>query len=277
MTFQEIFAIKFFELGTFSITVGSILSVVLIYVLTRIFIFIATKFFRRIAIRRGMDKGRLFSFLMLFKYFIWTFSAMGMINAFGISLTFLLASSAALLVGLGLGLRQIFADIVSGVFLLFEGTIEIGDVLEVDGMVGKIEDIGLRTSIFRNRDDMIMIIPNHKFIEENVVNWSHNNKVTRFIITVTVAYDSDMDLVKKLLLECVVKHKHTLVDNPDFSPSVRMADFLENGVLFELLFYSENMFRIESTKSDIRFFVWNAFKEQGIIIPHSQLDVWIKK
>ncbi len=276
MAFQELYNIKIFELGTFSITVGSILSVVLIYVLTRIFIFIATKFFRRIAIRRGMDKGRLFSFLMLLKYFIWSFSVMAMINAFGISLTFLLASSAALLVGLGLGLRQIFADIVSGVFLLFEGTIEIGDVLEVDGMVGKIEDIGLRTSIFRNRDDMIMIIPNHKFIEENVVNWSHNNKVTRFIITVTVAYDSDMDLVKKLLLECVVQHKHTLVGNPDFSPSVRMADFLEHGVLFELLFYSENMFRIESTKSDIRFIIWNAFQKHGIVIPHAQMDVRIK-
>ncbi len=273
MNLQELFAVKVFEIGTFSITVGSILSVVLIYLFTRLLIFIAAKFFRRIALRRGMDRGRLFSFLMLLKYFIWTFAVMAMINALGINFTFLVASSAALLVGLGLGLRQIFADIVSGVFLLFEGTIEIGDVLEVDGMVGKIEDIGLRTSIFRNRDDMIVIIPNHKFIEENVVNWSHNNKVTRFIITVTVAYESDMALVKKLLLDCVVQHKHTIVDMPEFPPSVRMAEFKEHGVLFELLFYSENMFRIESTKSDIRFIIWSTFQQHGIVIPRAQLEV----
>jgi small-conductance mechanosensitive channel len=223
-----------------------------------------------------MDKGREFSFLMLLRYFFWVFAVMGMVNALGINFTFLMASSAALLVGLGLGLQQIFADIVSGVFLLFEGTIEVGDVLEVDGMVGKIETIGLRTSIFRNRDDMIVIIPNHKFIQENVVNWSHNNKVTRFIITVAVAYESDMDLVKRLLLDCVVQHKHTIKDDPNFPPSVRMADFLGHGVLFELLFYSENMFRIESTKSDIRFIIWDAFKAHGIVIPPSQLEIRIK-
>ena len=273
MTFQELLTVKIFEIGQFSITVGSVISVVLIYLFTRLLIFVVSKFFRRIAIRRGMDKGRLFSFLMLLHYFIWTFAVMAMINALGINFTFLMASSAALLVGLGLGLRQIFADIVSGVFLLFEGTIEIGDVLEIDGIVGKIEDIGLRTSIFRNRDDMIMIIPNHKFIEENVVNWSHNNKVTRFIITVTVAYESDMDLVKSVLLECVMQHKHTIKDVEEFNASVRMADFLTNGVLFELLFYSENMFRIESTKSDIRFYIWNAFKKHGIVIPYAKMEI----
>jgi small-conductance mechanosensitive channel len=110
-------------------------------------------------------------------------------------------------------------------------------------------------------------------MEENVVNWSHNNKATRFIITVSVSYESDMELVKKVLLDCVMQHKHTIIDDPNFSPSVRMANFLDHGVLFELLFYSENMFRIESTKSDIRFIVWHAFKQHGIIIPYPQLDV----
>jgi small-conductance mechanosensitive channel len=270
---KELLEYQLLAVGNFSITVWSLLSVVLIYIIARIVIFLSVKFFRRFAKRRNMDKGRLFSFLLLLRYFIWTFTIMAMIHAMGINFTFLLASSAALLVGLGLGLRQIFADIVSGVFLLFEGTIEIGDILEVDGMVGKIEDIGLRTSIFRNRDDVILIIPNHKFMEENVVNWSHNNKATRFIITVSVSYESDMELVKKVLLDCVMQHKHTIIDDPNFSPSVRMANFLDHGVLFELLFYSENMFRIESTKSDIRFIVWHAFKQHGIIIPYPQLDV----
>jgi len=270
---KELLEYQLLAVGNFSITVWSVLSVVLIYIIARIVIFLSAKFFRRFAKRRNMDKGRLFSFLLLLRYFIWTFAVMAMINALGINFTFMLASSAALLVGLGLGLRQIFADIVSGVFLLFEGTIEIGDILEVDGMVGKIEDIGLRTSIFRNRDDVILIIPNHKFMEENVVNWSHHNNVTRFIITVTVAYESDMELVKKILLDCVVQHKHTITDDTNFSPSVRMAQFLDHGVLFELLFYSENMFRIESTKSDIRFIIWHAFKQYGITIPYAQLDV----
>ena len=268
---------KIFEVGTFSITVWSVISVILIYLLTRVGILAFTRLFRRFGARRGMDEGRQLSFLLLMRYFIWVFAISLMVTSLGIQLTFLLASSAALLVGLGLGLQAIFSDFMSGIFLLFEGTIEVGDILQVGNMVGKVEKINLRTTIFRDRNDLVVIIPNHKFIEENVVNWSHNNSVTRFIINVTVAYDSDMELVKQILFDCLMQHQDVITSKKAIAPSVRIADFLDSGVQFEMLFYSENMFRIDNTKSDIRMMVWKAFREKSIVIPYHQIDINLKK
>jgi small-conductance mechanosensitive channel len=274
---QEILAYPLLVLGSFQLTVGSLLSALLIYVVTKVLLLVTIRLFRRFARRRNMDKGRHHSFVLLIRYFAWVVAVSFMIKALGIDITFLVASSAALLVGLGLGLQHVFADVVSGIFLLFEGTIEVGDVLEVDGTVGRIEEIGLRTSIFRNRDDMIMVIPNHKFIQEKVINWNYNNSVTRFIITIPVAYQSDMSKVRQVLLDCAKAHKHVITDRDEYPPSVRMAEFQERGVLFELLFYSENMFRIESTKSDIRLLIWEAFQQEGIQVPVSQLELRVKK
>lgn len=267
---------KLFEVGTFSITVWSIISLVLIYILTRIAIAVMSRLFRRFAERRGMDKGRQVSFLLLMKYILWVFGISMMITSAGIQLTFLIASSAALLVGLGLGLQQIFSDFISGIFLLFEGTIQVGDILQVGNVVGKVEKINLRTTIFRDRNDIVMIIPNHKFIEENVINWSHDNTVSRFIVNVSASYESDMEQVKQVLQDCLNSHKDVIINDQRFAPSVRIADFLDSGVQFELLFYSENMFRIDNTKSDIRMMIWKAFKDRGITIPFQQMEIHVK-
>jgi small-conductance mechanosensitive channel len=274
---KEFLEYKLFEVGTFSITVWSLISLALIYVLTRIAIAGLSRLFKRFAERREMDRGRQVSFLLFMRYLLWVFGVSMMITSLGIQLTFLLASSAALLVGLGLGLQQIFSDFVSGIFLLFEGTIEVGDILQVGNVVGKVEKINLRTTIFRDRNDIVMIIPNHKFIAENVINWSHENSVSRFIINVTVAYSSDMELVKNILNDCLHQHKDVITNQVNIQPNVRIADFLESGVQFEMLFYSENMFRIDNTKSDIRMMVWKAFQDHKVIIPYHQIDINVKR
>ena len=273
---SEFLTYKLFEIGSYVITAGDVLTIVLIFVATRIFIAFLTRIFTRMATRRNMDKGRQYSFLLLMRYFIWVFAISLMLHSSGIKLTFLIASSAALLVGIGLGLQQLFADFTSGVFMLFDGTIEQGDILQVGEMVGIIEKINLRTTILRNRDDVIIIVPNHKFTEDMVINWSHNTKVTRFIVKVSVSYNSDMDKVKEVLLSCAARHPHVLTKDNLYKTTVRMADFGDSGVRFDLLFYSDNMFRIESTKSEIRFLIWQAFKEQGIQIPYPQVDLHVK-
>jgi small-conductance mechanosensitive channel len=111
-----------------------------------------------------------------------------------------------LLVGLGLGLQQIFRDIVSGVILLFERNIKIGDIVELDKEIGKIKEIGFRTTKIESRDNIILIIPNSRFISENVINWSHIQKRTRFKVEVGVAYGSDVKLVKQILFDCASSH-----------------------------------------------------------------------
>jgi small-conductance mechanosensitive channel len=100
--------------------------------------------------------------------------------------------------------------------------------------------------------------------------------VTRFIIKVGVSYGSDMEKVKEVLLDCASKNPHVVTRDKLYRTTVRLADFSDSSVVFELLFYSDNMFRIESTKSDLRFAIWHAFKEHGIQIPFPQRDLHIR-
>jgi len=258
------------------VTVEDIMIILIIFVVTRVFLGFVSKVFSRMADKRNMEQGRQYSFMSLIRYFIWILAIALMLHSVGVKLTILIAGSAALLVGIGLGLQQIFADFTSGIIMLFDGTIEQGDILEVGETVGVIEKINLRTTTIRDRNDVNVIIPNHKFTADNVINWSHNTRVTRFIIKVGVSYGSDVEKVKQILLDCAAKNSHVLTRDKQYRTTVRLADFGDSSVVFELLFYSDNMFRIESTKSDIRFEIWHAFKAHGIQIPFPQRDIHIK-
>jgi len=137
-----------------------------------------------------------------------------------------------------------------------------------------VKNIGFRTTKIENRDNIIMIIPNSRFIGENVINWSHIEQKTRFSVDVGVAYGSDVELVKKVLLECAYKHQE-VTDYP--KPFVRFLDFGNSSLDFQLYFWTDNAFRVENIKSDLRFAINNIFKKNGITIPFPQRDVHIKK
>ena len=137
-------------------------------------------------------------------------------------------------------------------------------------MVDVVKEIGLRTSVVETRDNISLLIPNSKLTNEALINWSHNEKKTRFDVKVGVAYGSDIQLVKKLLLDCAAKHT-SVVDSP--KPIVRFTNFGDSSLDFELLFWTLNTFRVEDTKSDLRFLIDAAFRENGVTIPFPQRDV----
>ena len=168
----------------FTLTFSDILTAVIIIVLARVLLFIIRKVFKRAFKKQMADLGKVNSVYRVFKYIIWIIAVIVILQTAGVKLGVLLAGSAALLVGVGLGLQQVFRDIVSGIFLLFEGTLKTGDVVELEGVVGIVKDIGFRTTKIESRDNIILIIPNSKFIEENVINWSHIEARTRFYVEV---------------------------------------------------------------------------------------------
>ncbi len=193
----------------------------------------------------------------------------------GIQLSLLLAGSAALLVGIGLGLQQTFNDLVSGLILLFEGSINIGDIVELDnGLVGRVTEIGLRTSKVETRDSIGIIVPNSRFINNNIINWSHNRSLTRFIIKVGVSYRNDPRQVEVILLSAVKDHTE-IARNP--SPVVRLMDFGNSAIQYELLFWTYSAWRIEYIKSEIRFVIFERFRQEGIEIPFNQYDLNLKQ
>ncbi|MEZ4920184.1 MAG: mechanosensitive ion channel [Saprospiraceae bacterium] len=276
MTIRELLKYTILDIGSYKLTVGAVLVAILVYFLARLLLRLSARMMERIGKKRGLDAGRQMALQQLMSYIIWVLSIFLILEVIGIKPTLLLASSAALLVGLGFGLQQIFADVISGVFLLFEGTIHVGDILEVDGMIGRIEQISLRTSMFKTRDDINMIIPNRMFINDRVVNWSHDNKATRFKVSVGVSYSSDVQKVRSILMQCALDNEDVLTDDASRYPLVRFVAFGESSLDFELFFYSKNMFRIENTLSDLRFAIRKEFLNQHVEIPFPQRDLHLR-
>lgn len=273
----EILNYKIFETGTYSFTIGSLLLLVVIYIGVKIFLFGLKKVLNRIFERRGIDRGRRFALFKLVQYIVWTFAVIFMIQAAGFQITILLAGSAALLVGLGLGLQQIFQDLVSGIFILIEGTIQRDDVIEIDGLIGKILTINLRTSTVLTRDGIMLIVPNHKFIVDNIINWSHSATPTRFKVDVGVAYGSDVEKVTRILMECALEHDKILkTKENNLYPFVRFVDFGDSALLFQLYFWSSDIFPVENTKSDLRYQIDKRFRQEGVTIPFPQRDLHFK-
>ena len=264
---------EIFNFNEHSLTVFELVSVALIFIITKIVIWLIRKAIYRKSKLNSLDEGSSFALFHLVKYIIWIIAIVFMLGTVGIKASILLAGSAALLVGIGLGLQQTFNDILSGVILLYERSVKVGDILDVDGDVVIIQEIGLRTSKGINRMDINILIPNSQITTSKVINWSHQTKKTIFNIDVGVAYGSNVDLVIAILEESAKEHMDVLQDR---LIQGRLLNFGNSSLDFRVLFCSENIFRIEKVKSDIRIIISRKFEENKITIPFPQMDLHLK-
>ena len=272
-TFKKIPEFEIFSLSNYSIRVSDLVTILMIIVITKLSLWLIKKALYRKYKFRKTDPGTTYALYQIIKYVIWVMAIGLLLEAIGVKVTLLLAGSAALLVGVGLGLQQTFNDVISGIILLSERSIKIDDVLEIDGDVVKIESIGLRTSKALNRDDISIIIPNSLITTSKVINWSHQSKKTRFKIDVGVAYGSDVEKVIKILEESAFEHPE--VSNRELVEA-RLMNFGNSSLDFQLLFFSKNIFRIGKAKSDIRRIINKKFAENKVTIPFPQMDLHLK-
>jgi len=257
-----------------SLTVLEILVVFLLFLATKVSIWLIKKAIFSKTKLNNLDQGSAFALFQIIKYVVWVISVSLMLETIGVGVTILLAGSAALLVGIGLGLQQTFNDVLSGFILLFENSVRVGDILEIDGDVVCIQEIGLRTSSGLNRNQIVIILPNSLITTNKVINWSHQNKKTLFSINIGVAYGSDIDKVIELLEESALAHDS--LSKKDILEG-RLIEFGGSSLDFQLLFYSTDVFIIEKIKSDIRKIIYHKFMEHKIEIPFPQMDIHLKK
>ena len=272
-TLKKILEFEIFSLSNYSIRVSDLVTILMIIVITKLSLWLIKKALYRKYKFRKTDPGTTYALYQIIKYVIWVMAIGLLLEAIGVKVTLLLAGSAALLVGVGLGLQQTFNDVISGIILLSERSIKIDDVLEIDGDVVKIESIGLRTSKALNRDDISIIIPNSLITTSKVINWSHQSKKTRFKIDGGVAYGSDVEKVIKILEESAFEHPE--VSNRELVEA-RLMNFGNSSLDFQLLFFSKNIFRIGKAKSDIRRIINKKFAENKVTIPFPQMDLHLK-
>ena len=271
---MQILNYKLVDFGNYNLTIKGVIGIILIFVITKILLSLLKRAILKLNNLKTKDEGSLYSIIRIFNYTGWVIAIILILDTLGIKVTVLLTSSAALLVGIGIGLQQIFKDFISGIILLLEGHNKVGDILQVDNDIVVLKDIGLRTSLGVNRDDITIMLPNSKIINDKVVNWSHQQKKTRFRIDVGVAYGSDIELVIDILKNSALEHPD--IFNKDLI-EVRFIEFGNSSLNFQLLFYSRNIFRIERVKSDIRKIIYRKLSEHNIIIPFQQMDVHLKQ
>lgn len=272
-TINKVLKFELLNIDEYSIKVYTLVVVVLIFMTTKALLWIIKKSLDRKSRTKKLDAGNTYALYQIIKYVVWV-AAIGLIlETIGIKVTVLIAGSAALLVGIGLGLQQTFNDVISGIILLSERSIKIDDILEIDGDVVRIQQIGLRTSKGLNRDDISIIIPNSLITTNKVINWSHQSKKTRFSIDVGVAYGSDVEQVLKILEESAFAHPD--ISNRELTEA-RLVNFGNSSLDFQVLFFTKNIFRISKMKSDIRRIIAKKFAENNITIPFPQMDLHLK-
>ena len=268
---QAIIVFEIFGYKDFSLTVFNVGLIIIIYFATWVTLKIFRVFIDRSIKRRDwMERSTLYALEKLAAYFAYTTSTAIVLETVGVDLTLLLAGSAALLVGVGLGIQQIFNDFTSGLILLFGGTVKVGDIVEFNNTVGRIIEIDFRTSKIKTRDGITMIVPNSKLVSDNVINWTTMDDLTRFNVKVGVAYGSDTALVRDILTDIV--KKNPAVDQ-NMPVKVQFKNFGDSSLDFEVFFWARNSWEIEFVRSELRFEIDAQFREKHVRIPFPQRDV----
>jgi len=274
MELNKLLEFKLIDTEKLDISVFNLIQTIVIIIITILILRVIRRVLRRQARKNRLEVGTSHAIMQIFRYVFWIIAIIAIFQTIGFKITFLLAGSAALLVGIGLGIQEVFKDLISGFFMLFEGNLRVSDVVELeDNLVGKVVQIGLRTTKIETRDRVVLIIPNSKFISDRLINWSHMEKMTRFHVNVGVAYGSDVEKVTNILLE-VARENKKVANDP--KPVVMFADFGNSSLDFKLHFWTYDTFWVEIIKSELRYGINKKFAENDVTIPFPQRDIHVR-
>jgi small-conductance mechanosensitive channel len=230
--------------------------------------------FNRLLAQSGLDRSLQYAIAQVVSNIVLVVGIFIVLENTGIHLAALAVFAGAVGVGVGFGLQNIASNFISGLVILAERPITIGDRVEVAGIAGQVEYIRARSTVIRTNDNIMMIVPNTKFIDSPVTNWTYGDRRVRFRIPVGVAYGSDVPTVRDALLAVANKNAHTLKEP---APSVFLEQFGNNSIDFKLMVWSSEMSdRPSRYRSELNFAIAEKFCELGIEFPFPQRDLHIR-
>jgi len=274
--FEQVLSYPLFSVGESTVTLSGILTLAALVLA----VFVGEHMLRRYVVRRVLRRTRLelglqYAIARMLGYFLLTIGLYISLEFVGINLSSLAFLAGAIGVGIGFGLQNIINNFVSGIIILAERPISLGDRIEVGGVAGQVSKISLRSTTVITNDNIAMIVPNGDFISSTVTNWSHSDAKTRFRLPVGVHYNSDVRLVEKALLEAAAECEDVLKEP---APAVRFLEFADSSLNFELRVWSATIYKQPNlVRSRVNFKIWDKFKEYGIEIPYPQSDIYIKE
>ncbi|NNE02100.1 MAG: mechanosensitive ion channel [Eudoraea sp.] len=267
---RDFLGYKIYDSESIHITIGTFLTIIVALIAVTYFLKIISKLVvKKLPIE---DKNKFVSIFSFLKYLFYILVIITILHTSGVNLTVLLTASAALFVGLGFALQNLFQDIISGILMILDQSIHVGDIIEVEGKVGRVFEIRLRSTRAITRDDKVLIIPNHIFLTNTIYNYTQNHNITRESIQVGVAYGSDVNLVTTTLLGLADNQEGILKSPKAF---VHFEDFGDSALLFSLYFFVSDSFGVPKIRSDIRYKLDAKFRDNKITIPFPQRDVHV--
>lgn len=240
--------------------------------------YVLSRFARRLLRRNLFPRARIgegveHSISRTLHYVIMVLGVFVALDHAGLDLTALAAVGAVLMVGVGFGLQNVANNFISGLILLFERPVQVGDFIEAGGTLGTVRAIRARSAIVETLDHIAIIVPNSVLVSETVTNWSHRDKRTRIHARVGVAYGSDTVLVRDSLLEVARAHAEVLSDP---APQVQFLAFGSYTYDFDLLVWIDDPPRQNIVRSDLNFAIVDAFRAAGIHVPVPQRDLHVR-
>ena len=230
--------------------------------------------FNRLLAQSGLDRSLQYAIAQVVSNIVLVVGIVIVLENTGIHLAALAVFAGAVGVGVGFGLQNIASNFISGLVILAERPITIGDRVEVAGIAGQVEHIRARSTVIRTNDNIMMIVPNTKFIDSPVTNWTYGDRRVRFRLPVGVAYGSDVNKVREALIAAAREHPATLKDP---APDAFLEKFGDSTIDFQLVVWSEEMSRRPSRfKSDLNYLICKHLGAAGIEIPNPQRDLHIR-
>lgn len=274
-TVQRVLDYPLLRIGAAELTLGKIAWTVLLVV----FLLWAVAVIRRVIVERVLTRSQMDAHARqatgtILGYVLLLVGFMVILQTVGIDLTTLNVLAGAIGVGIGLGLQDVANNFISGLIILFERPIKIGDRIIVGDVEGQVVEIRARSTTVITNDNIAIIVPNSKFVTENVINWSYTDRRIRFRIPVGVAYGSSPALVEQALLEAVAEVEEVLQQPP---PGVVFQEFGESSLNFELRVWTTTLLHQKSALvSRVNFAVHRKLEEHGIAVPFPQRDLHVR-
>jgi len=230
--------------------------------------------FNRLLTKSGLDRALQYAISQIVSNVVLIVGIIIVLENTGIHLGALAVFAGAVGVGVGFGLQNITSNFISGLVILAERPITIGDRIEVAGIAGQVQQIRARSTVILTNDNIAMIVPNTKFIDSPVTNWTYGDPRVRFRVPVGVAYGSDVNKVREVLIAAAREHPATLSEP---APNAYLEKFGESSIDFELVAWSQEMsYRPRRFKSDLNFLIDKHLRSAGIEIPRPQRDLHIR-
>lgn len=263
-----------FYIGDTHLSIGAIVKLIILAIFALITARLISEGIKRsLLVRMGLDRGSREAISTIISYILATLGCILVMQGAGINLTSLTVLAGVVGIGFGFGLQNLASNFISGLTLLFEHQIRVGDFIEIDSLLGTVETISIRSTIIKTIDGLFVIIPNIKFVETNIINWSYRDPRCRLRIPVGVAYGSDPVIVTEALL-IAARMESNVLSHP--SPKVWFRGFGDNSLNFELLVWIDQPQESDAIKSAVNFLIDYEFRHRHIEIPFPQRDLWLR-